>query len=143
MKITNKIRNFKKKSDLSIRPFKVQTIYKLKTIRNFKYPNYKDSTLRNVKTVQSYGYTTSDVDQLEEKIEFTTDELIKACRVRFSLSEKLCQLRVDHALEMADHELSYIDQNCEMEITVVRYLASNAEYLDEVPEGNDAVFYEY
>jgi len=94
-----------------------------------------------VNTVQSYGYTTADVDQLEEKIEFTTDELIKACRVRFSLTERLCQLRVDYALEMADHKLSYIDQNCKMELTVVRYLASNIwPNIDEVPEGNDAVF---
>ena len=28
---------------------------------------------------------------------------------------------------MADHELSYIDENCEMELTVVRYLASSGE----------------
>lgn len=92
---------------------------------------YGDNTLQNARTVQSYGYTTSDASQIEEKIEFTKDELIQACISRFSLSQKLCELRVDHAMEMANHEMSYVDYNCDMETTVVRYVSSNGVYADD------------
>ena len=42
--------------------------------------------------------------QLEEQVEFTRIELIKACRARYSLSKTLCEMRVDYALEMTDNK---------------------------------------
>jgi len=102
------------------------------------HPIERDNTLQNIRTVQSYGYTTNDFSQLEERIDFYVEELVQACRVRLALSEKICRLRVEHGMEMNENERSYINHECEMDLAVVSHVVNNGmlDNEDSHPQGN-------
>ena len=78
--------------------------------------------ISNKKSVEAYGFTTSD-SRILEKIEFTDFELLHACQNVLSYSEEYCLARIDlEALDQATSHFTpdYVDFDCSTNSVIIR-----------------------
>ena len=66
----------------------------------------------------TYGFTTTDVSHLNDKIEFTNFELVESCKLILNGTEPECTIKIGE-MGLTQSKPDFIDSECDTETTII------------------------